>query len=137
MMNSLDPINLPKQVVLSIFAALLLQTHDTRAVDLQVDAQTQARDLLSGAVGGRPKTIDGSTRIAPEDRSSPTLDPQAQARRLILGNPDFGTAAHPSVASVASVASDSRIKLTSLATAQVRRRGHSDPQELAQRMILH
>jgi hypothetical protein len=125
------PINMPKQAVLLLCAVFLLQAHVVRAVDLQVDAQTQARDLLSGTVGGLARTIDRSSAIAPKGRSSPTLDPQEQARRLILGNPDFRAVAHP------SVASGSRTKLTLSAVPRARRRGHSDPQELAQRMILH
>lgn len=117
------PINMPRQAVLLISAAFLLQAHLVRAVGLQVDAQTQARDLLSGTVGGRAKTIDRSPAIAAEGRRTPTVDPQEQARRLILGNPDFRGAADPTV--------------TPAATARGRRRGYSDPQKLAQQMILH
>jgi hypothetical protein len=58
------PINMPKQAVLLISAAFLLQAHVVRAIGWQVDAQKQARDLLSGTVGGRAKTIDRSPAIA-------------------------------------------------------------------------
>jgi hypothetical protein len=128
-MSSSDPINRPNTIVVLISAVFILQAHEVRAVEWQVDAQTQARDLLSGTVHGRARTIDRSTAIAAEGRRPPALDPQGQARRLILGNSDFGAAD-------SSVAFGSKTKVTPAATARRERRG-SDPQELAQRMILH
>lgn len=117
------PINMPKQAVLLISAAFLLQAHVVRAAGLPVDAQTQARDLLSGTVGGRAKTIARSPAIAGEAHRTPTLDPQEQARRLILGHPNFRDAANPPVAPPS--------------TARDRLNRYSDPQKLAQQMILH
>jgi hypothetical protein len=122
---------MPNKIVVLISVAFLLQAREVRAVEWQVDAQMQARDLLSGTVGGRAKTIDRSTAIAAEGRPTPILDPQEQARRLILGNRDFGGPAD------ASVTSGSKTKVTPAATARRKRRGYFDPQELAQQMILH
>jgi len=92
------------------------------------DAQMQARDLLSGTVGGEPKFADVSFANPTDDRPVPYLDPQEQARELILGE-NFAGTAHQA----ASV--DSTADAMSAASVKSVRRGEFDGQELAQRML--
>lgn len=88
------------------------------------DAQQQARDLLTGAVK-RPATRDHTSRsLEGEEHKVPNLDPQEQARRLILGTAHFSDGATPTIAS------------TLAALLSRNRRTYSDPQESARRMIL-
>src|SRR6266403_749997 len=70
-----------------ISAAFLFQADNVLAAEAADDAQMQARDLLSGTVGGRAKTIDESPNRANGQPTS-NVDPQEQARRLILGQPN-------------------------------------------------
>ena len=88
------------------------------------DAQQQARDLLTGAVK-RPERKDrASPSLGVGEYRTPNLDPQEQARRLILGTPHFSDGANPTIAPT----------LAGLLTRN--RRTYSDPQESARRMIL-
>jgi len=80
------------------------------------DAQMQARDLLSGTVGGQTKAIDRSPAMSADGHQYP--DPQEQARQFILGRPSFGGTAPAPV------------------SGRQNSRTHADPQELARRMIL-
>jgi hypothetical protein len=110
-------------------AGLLLCANGAFAAEIAGDAQMQARDLLSGTVGGRPKFIDASFAIPTDDPQVPYLDPQEQARYLILGKNFTGTA--PRAASL-----DSPAGAMPAAAVHSIRRVDIGGQELAQRMIL-
>jgi|HubBroStandDraft_1064217.scaffolds.fasta_scaffold00556_20 hypothetical protein len=101
-------------------AGLLLQANTLFAAEIAGDAQTQARDLLTGSVDGRPRTVDQSPAILSDGPQVPAVDAQEQARRMILGRPGVGGIADKTATSVES------------------RRAHAygDPQESARRMIL-
>ena len=62
----------------------LLQANHVIAAEAVGDAQMQARDLLSGTAGGRTSIVNESRAIPSNDQTS-SLDPQEQARQLILG----------------------------------------------------
>jgi hypothetical protein len=126
-MNSPSPIKMLNRVLALISAAILLQAHNVRAADFVIDAQTQARDLLSGTIDGRAKSFEKPPTIPADGHQTPRLDPQEQARRLILGRQNFSDAAAPF---------DSRSRATPANSARGKRRGYSDAQELARRMIL-
>ena len=113
-----------------IFATVLINANPVFGADRVGDAQMQARDLLAGTVGGRPKTLDKSFAIAADRHQQSYPDPQTQARHLILGKSSIGGAvsrefAVQSKANVAEPVSAQRIGAA-----------HTDPQELARRMIL-
>jgi hypothetical protein len=128
--NSLIPIKMLNHVLVLISAAILLHVNNGLAADLVGDAQMRARDLLSGTVNGQAKTFDASPAIPADSHRTPNLDPQEQARQLILGKPNFGGAAGR------KVAIDSKTKITPAVSVRGKRRGYSDPQKSAQRMIL-
>jgi hypothetical protein len=129
-MNSPIPIKMLNHVLVLISAAILLHANNGLAADLVGDAQMQARDLLSGTVNGQAKTFDASPAIPADGHRTPNLDPQEQARQLILGKPNFGGVAG------LKVARDSKTKVMPAVSARGKRRGYSDPQKSAQRMIL-
>ena len=97
-------------------AGLLLCANGALAAEVIGDAQMQARDLLSGTVGGRSTFADVSSAIPTDDRHVLNLDPQEQARDLILGKHFAATADQAAV--------------------QRTDRADIDGQELAQRMLL-
>ena len=113
-----------------IAATILLHANSVLAAEFVRDAQMQARDLLSGTVGGRAKIVDASPAISADGHQISNLDPQEQARQLILGKRTFGGAAW------LRVALDSKAKVTAAVPARGKRREFSDAQELARRMIL-
>lgn len=129
-MNTLIPAKTSSHGLVLISALFLLQTNNVIAAEAVGDAQMQAGDLLSGTVGGRAKIVDAARAIPSASDQASSLDPQEQARQLILGKPNLrGT--------------DGR--LTDLesqvnATPAVSTRGdhptHADPQDSARRMIL-
>jgi len=96
-----------------ISSAFLFQADNVLAAEAAVDAQMQARDLLSGTVGGRAKTNDESPANTADGQHTSNVDPQEQARRLILGQPNVDRTHEPAAALE-----------------------YSDPQETARRMIL-
>jgi hypothetical protein len=110
-------------------AGLLLCANGALAAEVVGDAQMQARDLLSGTVGGRPKIADVSSAIPADDRHVLNLDPQEQARDLILGKHFAGTAHQ-------AASLDSKTDALPVACVQRIRRADIDGQELAQRMLL-
>lgn len=129
-MNSIIPIKILNHVLVVMSAAILLQAYNVQAAEMVDDAQMQARDLLSGTVNGRAQTFVPSSAIPAGAQRTPNLDPQEQARRLILGKPNVRGGAR------LRVAIDSKKRVTPGASARAEGRGYSDPQELAQRMIL-
>jgi hypothetical protein len=110
-------------------AGLLLCANGALAAEVVGDAQMQARDLLSGTVGGRPQFVDVTSAIPTDDRHVPNLDPQEQARDLILGKHFAGTAHQ-------AASLDSKTDAMLVASVQRIRRADIDGQELAQRLLL-
>jgi hypothetical protein len=110
-------------------AAILLHANNVLAAEFVGDAQMQARDLLSGTVGGRANTVDASPAISAHGHQTSNLDPQEQARDLILGKRTPGRVAGR------RVALDSKTTVSAVVPARGKRR-ESDAQELARRMIL-
>ena len=127
-MNSRISMKILSRRLILISAAILINANTALAANRVGDAQMQARDLLSGTVGGKTEIIDKSLAISAEQKSYP--DPQTQARQLILGKPSFDGAVSRELA----VQSKTNVPLPMSA----RRNGsaHTDPQELARRMIL-
>jgi hypothetical protein len=110
-----------------ISAVILLHANGAFAAEFVGDAQMQARDLLSGTVGGRAKVVDVSPAIPADGRNAFNPDPQKQARQLILGKPDIAGIARR------AVGFDSKTKVTSVRDI---RRTYADGQESARRMLL-
>jgi hypothetical protein len=126
-MSSLNPAKMFGHGLVLISAAFLFQADDVRAAEVAGDAQVQARDLLSGAVGGRPKTVDESPANPADGHQTSGLDPQEQARQLILGKPNVdGRAA----------ALEPKVNATRAVSARDDHDTYADPQESARRMIL-
>jgi hypothetical protein len=96
-------------------AAILVHPNNVLASEFVGDVQMQAQDLLSGTVGGHAKTIDKSLHKSADGDQTSNVDPQDQARQLILGNANFS-------------------KRNGWAIGDLRT--YPDPQESARRMIL-
>ena len=115
--------------LLLISAAVLINANTVLAADHVGDAQLQARDLLSGTVGGTG-TIDKSLAISAGHHQKSYADPQKQARQIILGRPSFdGTESR-------QFAGQSKTTVPVPVSARRSSRVPTDPQELARRMIL-
>jgi hypothetical protein len=84
MSSSISMKVLSRRLIL-LSAAILFNANTVFAADRVGDAQMQARDLLSGTVGGRAKTVDQSFAISADLHQESYPDPQEQARRMILG----------------------------------------------------
>jgi hypothetical protein len=110
-------------------AGLLLCANGALAAEVVGDAQMQARDLLSGTVGGQSKIADVSSSSPSDDRHALNLDPQEQARELILGKNVDGTAHQ-------AASLDSTTGAMPTASVQRIRRVDIGGQELADRMLL-
>jgi hypothetical protein len=96
-------------------AAILVHPNNVLASECLGDVQMQAQDLLSGTVGGQAKTVDKSLQKSAGGDQTPNVDPQDQARQLILGNANFGKSNDWAIGGP---------------------RTYPDPQESARRMIL-
>jgi hypothetical protein len=110
-------------------AGFLLCANGVLAAEVVGDAQMQARDLLSGTVGGRTTIVDLSTAIPTDDRNVLNLDPQEQARDLILGKNFAGPAYQ-------AASLNPEMDATPVASVQNISRADIGGQELAQRMLL-
>jgi hypothetical protein len=128
-MNSRISMKILSRRLIAISAAILINANTVLAASRVGDAQMQARDLLSGTVGGRTKIIDKSLAISADHHQKSYRDPQEQARQLILGKPRFdGT-----VSRGFAVQSKTNVAVP----VSTRQNGvHTDAQELARRMIL-
>jgi hypothetical protein len=126
---TIPTIQLSRRLMLISFA-FIFHAERVLASEPASDAQTQARDLLSGTVGGLTKTIGESFGISSNSNMALNLDPQGQARRLIL--------AKPNVSGIAGRAHGVDPKKPTLPVAFTRSRGstYADPQEAARRMIV-
>ena len=128
-MNSPIPSKKLSYCLVLISAAILLHANNVLGAQLECDAQMQARDLLSGTVCGRDKIVGTSPVISAHSHQTLRLDPQEQARDLILGKRALDRVADRSLAlgSTANVSAAVPARST---------RRDSDAQELARRMIL-
>jgi hypothetical protein len=114
-----------------ISAVTLLHVNGALAAELVGGAEMQARDLLSGTVGGRAKIVDVSTAIPADGRHAFNPDPQQQARQMILGKPNLAGIAGR------AVGFDAKTKLTTVVSVRgIRRSDDADGQESARRMLL-
>jgi hypothetical protein len=128
-MNSFIPVKTLRRGLVLISAAFLFG-NGVLAAEVVGDAQSQARDLLSGTVDGRAKVVDQSPASGSDGVRAPALDPQEQARQLILGKPISSRIKGP----VAALGTD--MQAVSAGSAQGDHRRYVDPQESARRMIL-
>jgi len=127
-MTSSKLIKTSNRSLVLLSAAFLLQTGGALAAARAGDAQTQARELVSQTTAGRP--VAAQSNALPDGISPAALDPQEQARRVLLGARSAG--------GEAEVAAPRYAKSTSSAGVVGRdhSRAHSDAQEMARRMIL-
>jgi hypothetical protein len=109
-------------------AGLLLCANGAFAAEVAGDAQMQARDLLSGTVGGEPKFAAVSSASPTDVRHAPYLDPQEQARDLILGK-NFADTVHRAATLDSTTASMPSAAVQRFRSVDV------DGQEMAQRML--
>jgi hypothetical protein len=108
-------------------AALLLQTGGALTAASAGDAKAQARELLSQTAAVRSVAVQSSALTA-EDRSP--ADPQAQARRILLGAPSAGDEAQAAATRYAESTS------TAAVVDRDHRSARTDAQEMARRVIL-
>jgi hypothetical protein len=106
-------------------AGTLLHANGVLAADLIGDPQTQARDLLSGNIGGRSKSVQIAPVVSVDDAHAFSVEPLEQARQLILGKPSGDRVPGPIIGTDA--------KMTS---ARGVRRAEADPQDAARRLLL-
>jgi hypothetical protein len=129
-MNTLIPAKTLSHGLVLISALFLLETNNVIAAEAVGDAQMQAGDLLSGTIGGRAKIVDAPRAIPSAGDQASSLDPQEQARQLILGKPNLrGTNGRP-------IDLESQVNATPAVSTRGDHRTHADPQESARRMIL-
>ena len=129
-MNSFSPVKTLKYGLVLISAAFLLHGTGVLAAEVAGDAQSQARDLLSGTVDGRARVVDASPASGANGVRAPGLDPQEQARQLILGKANSDRIKEP------AAALGTQKNATPAVSAGGGHRTYADPQELARRMIL-
>jgi pseudouridine-5'-phosphate glycosidase len=127
-MNSRISMKTLSRRLILICAAILINANTVLAANHGADAQMQARDLLAGTVGGRSKFSDKSLPTSADTHQQSYLDPQAQARQLILGNSSVDVSRQFAVLSKTNVAVPVSARRIDSA--------HTDPQESARRMIL-
>jgi hypothetical protein len=129
-MNSRISMKILSRRLILISAAMLINANTVLAANRVGDAQMQARDLLTGTVGGRSKIVDKSPAISADPHQQSYPDPQTQARQLILGKSSFGGAVSR------KLAVQSKTNVGVPVSAPRIGSGHTDPQESARRMIL-
>jgi hypothetical protein len=128
-MTSLNLRKTLSRPLLLLSAAFLLHTNGAGAADREGDAQTQAREVLSGTTAGRSAAAQSST-LPDSDASRPALDPQEQARELILGTQRVGGDAETAAAPYSKATSPAGV------IGRGDRRARADAQEMARRVIL-
>jgi hypothetical protein len=128
-LKSFIPSNTLGRRLMLASAGLLLCANGAFAAEVAGDAQMQARDLLSGTVGGEPKFAAASSASPTDVRHAPYLDPQEQARGLILGKNFADT-------SDRAASRDSTTASMPAAAVQRFRSVEVDGQAMAQRMLL-
>jgi hypothetical protein len=123
------PVSNLKRRLMATFAALTVCANGVLAAEMAGDAQTQARTLLSGTTDQRVHPASYSTDVSDVGRESVTLDPHAQARRLIVHTSSVGITPADNVA----VAGNRRPN--SEAPSDRNHSGNNDAQEMARRML--
>jgi hypothetical protein len=78
-----------------ITAALLVYADGALAADHVGDPQLQAAALLTGTSAGRPHVDDDSITPHADGHQKSRIDPQEQARELIVGTSDLSRATIP------------------------------------------
>jgi hypothetical protein len=109
-------------------AALLLQTGGALVAARAGDAQAQARELVSQTTAGR--SVAAESNPLPDGGTSLAVDPQEQARRVLLGTQSAGGEAEVAAPRYAESTSPAGV------VGRDHRRAYSDAQEMARRMIL-
>jgi hypothetical protein len=127
-MKSFIPYKAGRRLMLAS-AALLICANGALAARVVGDAQIQARDLLSGTVGGQPKFADVSSAISTDDPQVRYFDPQEQARNLLFGS-------HFAAAADQAASFDSNTDRMPAASVQRTRRADMGGQEMARGMLL-
>ena len=105
-------------------AGTLLHANGVLAADSIGDPHARARDLLSGNIAERSKSVQIASFVSVDTHVS-NVEPQEQARQLILGKPSGGRVAGPIIGADA--------KKTSVRGVG---RAEADPQGAARRMVL-
>jgi hypothetical protein len=105
-------------------AGTLLHANGVLAADSIGDPQAQARDLLSGNIGVRSKSVQIASFVS-VDTHAFNVEPQEQARQLILGKLSGGRVAGPIIGADAKTTSVRGVG-----------RAEADPQGAARRMVL-
>ena len=129
-MNSLSPAKILSHGLVLVSAALLFQADNVLAAEFAGGAEMQARDLLSGTVGGRARTAGESPATPADGPQTSSLDPQEQARQLILGKP------HVDGTNGRAAAREPEVNTAPAVSTRGEDGIYSDPQESARRMIL-
>jgi hypothetical protein len=106
-------------------AGTLMGANGVLAADSIGDPQTQARDLLSGNIGGQSKSVQIAPVVSVDNAHALNVEPQEQARQLVLGKPSGDRVPDPIMGTDA--------KKTSV---RGTRRAEADPQGAARRMLL-
>jgi hypothetical protein len=128
-MTSSKLIKTSNRPLVLLSAAFLLQTGGALTAVRAGDAQAQARELISQTNAGRSVAVQSN--VLPDGgTSSAALDPQEQARRVILGTHCADGEAKVAAPRYAKSTSPPRF------VGRDHRRAHSDAQEMARRMIL-
>jgi hypothetical protein len=128
-LKSLIPSNTLGRRLMLASLGLLLCANGALAAEVVGDAQMQARDLLSGTVGGQPTFADVSSAISTDDPQVQYFDPVEQARDLLFRN-------HFAAAADLAASLDSKMNAMPAASVQRTRRSNMGGQEMAQGMIL-
>jgi hypothetical protein len=123
------PVSNLKRRLMATFAALTVCANGVLAAEIADDAQTHARTLLSGTADQRVHPAYYSTDVSDVGRESVTLDPQAQARRLIIHTSSVGITPADNVAVAGNRRSNSE------APSARNHSGNNDAQEMARRML--
>jgi hypothetical protein len=129
-MKSFVPSNKLGRGLMLMSAGILICANGAFAAQSGGDAQMQASDLLSGTVGARANTVDVASAVAADDGNTVNIDPQDQARDLLLGASNFSSV----TGGAASI--DSTAKAMPVVYVRDTRRADDGGQESAQRMLL-
>jgi hypothetical protein len=123
------PVSNLKRRLMATFAALTVCANGVLAAEMTDDAQTQARTLLSGRTDQRVHAASHSADVSDFGRKSVTLDPQEQARRLIIGTSSVG------ITPVDNIAVAGHMPSNSDALSAGSHSGNIDAQKIARRML--
>jgi hypothetical protein len=123
------PVSNLKRRLMATFAALTVCANGVLAAEMTDDAQTQARTLLSGRTDQRVHAASHSADVSDVGRKSVTLEPQEQARRLMIGASSVG------ITPVDNIAVAGHMPSNSDALSAGNHSGNIDAQKIARRML--